>query len=58
MGFAPYEPPLYAVSRVAAHPTAGAAAAAPLARDIMADVLTRDPVNRVEPVGQKLAERT
>ena len=31
---------------------------APLARDIMTDVLTRDPVNRVEPQGQKMADRT
>jgi penicillin-binding protein 2 len=55
--FAPYDAPRYAVSLVVEHGNAGAAAAAPLARDIMADVLARDPVNRVEPQGQKLAER-
>ncbi len=50
--------PRYAVSLVVEHGNAGAAAAAPLAREIMVDVLTRDPVNRVEPQGQKLADRT
>ncbi len=55
--FAPYDAPRYAVSVVIEHGNAGAAAAAPLARDIMADVLTRDPVNRTEPPGQTLAER-
>ena len=58
VAFAPYDSPRYAVSLVVEHGNAGAAAAAPLARDIMADVLTRDPVNRVEPQGQKLADRT
>ncbi len=56
--FAPYDAPRYAVSLVIEHGNAGATAAAPLARDIMADVLTRDPVNRVEPQGQKVADRT
>ncbi len=58
VAFAPYDAPRYAVSLVVEHGNAGAAAAAPLARDIMVDVLTRDPVNRVEPQGQKLADRT
>ena len=44
--FAPYDAPRYAVSVVVEHGNAGAAAAAPLARDIMIDVLTRDPANR------------
>ena len=57
VAFAPYDAPRYAVSLVVEHGNAGAAAAAPLARDIMADVLTRDPVNRVEPQAQKLAEQ-
>jgi penicillin-binding protein 2 len=56
--FAPYDSPRYAVSVVVEHGNAGAAAAAPLARDIMLDTLQRDPVNRVEPQGQKLADRT
>ena len=46
--FAPYEQPRYAVSLVVEHGNAGAAAAAPLARDIMVDVLTRDPASRRE----------
>ncbi len=54
--FAPYDAPRYAVSVVIEHGNAGAAAAAPLARDIMADVLTRDPVNRSDP-SQTFAER-
>ena len=58
VAFAPYDAPRYAVSLVVEHGNAGAAAAAPLAREIMVDVLTRDPVNRVEPQGQKLADRT
>ncbi len=58
VAFAPYDAPRYAVSLVIEHGNAGASAAAPLARDIMVDVLTRDPVNRVEPQGQKLADRT
>ena len=57
VAFAPYDAPRYAVSLVVEHGNAGAAAAAPLAREIMVDVLTRDPVNRVEPQGQKLATR-
>ncbi len=57
VAFAPYDAPRYAVSLVIEHGNAGAAAAAPLAREIMVDVLTRDPVNRVEPQGQALANR-
>ncbi len=56
VAFAPYDAPRYAVSLVIEHGNAGATAAAPLARDIMADVLTRDPVNRVEPQGTKVAQ--
>ena len=41
--YAPYDQPRYAVSVVVEHGNAGAAAAAPLGRDIMIDVLTRDP---------------
>ena len=56
--YAPYDAPRYAVSVVVEHGNAGAAAAAPLARDIMIDVLTRDPVNHGQSPGQRLAERT
>jgi len=55
--YAPYDAPRYAVSVVVEHGNAGAAAAAPLARDIMTDVLTRDPVNHTESPGQKVADR-
>ena len=41
--YAPYDAPKYAVAVVVEHGNAGAAAAAPLGRDIMTDVLTRDP---------------
>lgn len=44
IAFAPYDAPRYAVSVVVEHGNAGAQAAAPIARDIMIDVLTRDPV--------------
>ena len=55
--YAPYDNPRYAVSVVVEHGNAGAAAAAPLARDIMVDVLTRDPVGRTDPPGsQKVAD--
>jgi penicillin-binding protein 2 len=53
--FAPYDAPRYAVSVVVEHGNAGAMAAAPLARDIMMDTLTRDPANRQEAPGQRLA---
>ncbi|MDJ0389344.1 penicillin-binding protein 2 [Roseomonas sp. E05] len=41
VAFAPFDNPQYAISVVVEHGTSGAGAAAPLARDIMADVLTR-----------------
>jgi penicillin-binding protein 2 len=56
--YAPYDAPRYAVSVVVEHGNAGAAAAAPLARDIMAAVLTRDPVNHGESPGQRVAQRS
>ncbi len=56
--YAPYDAPRYAVSVVVEHGNAGAAAAAPLARDIMAAVMTRDPVNHTESPGQRVAERS
>jgi len=56
--YAPYDAPRYAVSVVVEHGNAGAAAAAPLARDIMADVLTRDPVNHGPNPGQRVAQRS
>ena len=43
VAFAPYDAPRYALAVVVEHGNAGAAAAAPIARDIMIDVLNRDP---------------
>jgi penicillin-binding protein 2 len=56
VAFAPYDAPRYALSVVIEHGNAGAGAAAPIARDIMIDVLNRDPARRTEPPGAKVAE--
>jgi penicillin-binding protein 2 len=45
VAYAPYEQPRYALSVVVEHGNAGGAAAAPLARDIMAEILRRDPAS-------------
>lgn len=49
VAFAPYEAPRYAVSVVVEHGLGGAAAAAPVARDIMAETLAREPASRQPP---------
>ncbi len=55
--FAPYDAPRYAVALVVEHGNAGADVAAPLARDIMTDTLTRDPAERSSaPPPQTVAE--
>jgi penicillin-binding protein 2 len=54
--FAPVDVPRYAVALVVEHGNAGAAAAAPVARDIMIDVLTRDPASRRDGPGARVAE--
>ena len=54
--YAPYDAPRYAVSVVVEHGNAGAAAAAPLGRDIMVDVLTRDPSAARD--GARVADRS
>ncbi len=46
VAFAPYDAPRYALSVVVEHGNAGAEAAAPIARDIMLEVLRRDPSGR------------
>ncbi len=56
VAYAPYEAPRYAVSVVVEHGNAGAAAAAPIARDIMMDALQRDPAGRDELPGTQIAE--
>jgi penicillin-binding protein 2 len=57
VAYAPYDAPRYALSVVVEHGNAGAAAAAPIARDIMLDVLQRDPAGRSVPPGAQVAER-
>ncbi|HTR18069.1 MAG TPA: penicillin-binding protein 2 [Acetobacteraceae bacterium] len=56
--FAPYDAPRYAAAVVVEHGNAGAGVAAPLARDIMQDTLSRDPANRTLPPGQSVATST
>jgi len=56
--FAPYDAPRYACAVVVEHGNAGADIAAPLARDIMRDTLTRDPARRQVAPGQTLAQGT
>jgi penicillin-binding protein 2 len=50
--FAPYDAPRYAAAVVIEHGNAGADVAAPVARDIMRDALTRDPAARKVAPGQ------
>ena len=56
VAYAPYDAPRYAMAVVVEHGNAGAAAAAPLARDVMIEVLRRDPANRTEAPAAQLAE--
>jgi penicillin-binding protein 2 len=58
VAFAPYDAPRYAVSVVIEHGNAGAQAAAPVARDIMIDVLTRDPARHTHPPAAEVAQQT
>ncbi len=53
--FAPYDAPRYAAAVVVEHGNAGADVAAPLARDIMRDVIERDPARRNVAPGQAVA---
>jgi penicillin-binding protein 2 len=56
VAYAPYDAPRYAVAVVVEHGNAGSATAAPIARDIMIDTLTRDPSGRERPPGQRMAQ--
>ncbi|HBK08593.1 MAG TPA: penicillin-binding protein 2 [Acetobacteraceae bacterium] len=56
VAYAPYDAPRYALAVVVEHGNAGAAAAAPMARDIMTEVLRRDPANRTEAPPAQVAE--
>ncbi|HTI83855.1 MAG TPA: penicillin-binding transpeptidase domain-containing protein, partial [Acetobacteraceae bacterium] len=55
VAYAPYDSPRYAVSVVVEHGNAGAAAAAPIARNIMMDTLQRDPGGRDALPGDQVA---
>ena len=57
VAYAPYDTPRYALSVVVEHGNAGAAVAGPIARDIMMDVLQRDPGGRDEKPGAQVAQR-
>jgi penicillin-binding protein 2 len=56
VAYAPYEEPRYALSVVVEHGNAGGAAAAPLARDIMTEVLRRDPARRPDNEPARIAD--
>jgi len=58
VAFAPYDAPKYALAVVIEHGNAGAAAAAPVARDIMTDVLMRDPCGSQPIAPQRVAAET
>jgi penicillin-binding protein 2 len=55
VAYAPHDQPRYALSVVVEHGNAGAAMAAPIARDIMLATLQRDPVNRPDPNPARVA---
>jgi len=56
VAYAPYDAPRYALAVVIEHGNAGAAAAAPMAHDIMTEVLRRDPANRTAAPAARVAE--
>jgi penicillin-binding protein 2 len=49
VGFAPVDNPVYAISVLVEHGGGGSAAAAPVARDVLIETLTRDPARRTTP---------
>ncbi len=55
VAYAPYDAPRYALAVVVEHGNAGAAAA-PIAREIMTEVLRRDPANRSEAPPARVAD--
>jgi penicillin-binding protein 2 len=57
VAYAPYDTPRYALSVVVEHGNAGAAAAGPIARDIMLETLQRDPAGRDQLPNAKVAAR-
>jgi penicillin-binding protein 2 len=57
VAYAPYDAPRYALSVVVEHGNAGGASAGPIARDIMAETLQRDPGGRDQPPNAQVAQR-
>ncbi len=57
VAYAPYDSPRYALAVVVEHGNAGAAAAAPVARDIMVETLTRDPARTPGPAANQVADK-
>ena len=57
VAYAPYDAPRYALAVVVEHGNAGAAAAGPIARDIMMDALQRDPAGRDVLPNAQVAQR-
>jgi penicillin-binding protein 2 len=57
VAYAPHDAPRYALSVVVEHGNAGAAAAGPIARDIMTETLQRDPGGRDERAAAQVAQR-
>jgi penicillin-binding protein 2 len=55
VAYAPYDQPRYALSVVVEHGNAGGAAAAPIAKDIMTEVLRRDPAGRPDDAPAQVA---
>jgi len=53
VGYAPIDKPAYAVAIVVEHGGGGSAVAAPIARDVMAEVLRKDPSNSLTPSGDE-----
>lgn len=49
VAYAPYDNPAYAIAVIIEHGGGGSTAAAPVARDVMAEVLARDPARRAPP---------
>jgi penicillin-binding protein 2 len=58
VAYAPYEAPAYAIAVIIEHGGGGSAAAAPVARDIRAETLARDPARRAPPAPAAPPTRT
>ncbi len=56
VAYAPYDQPRYALSVVVEHGNAGGAAAGPIAKDVMTEVLKRDPAGRRDDEPARVAD--